>query len=341
MQLKRVFLSNVLINLAIFAAGGSLVTAGKEQVKHLEGLQEPKRDTSKVALPAITINHTIDFALGGALGITILKVIAGSIKLKRIKKELSSTISKLQQLETNDLPGIKNALEEFVRSEGIRYEASENLSLTESTLHLIDTVSTHVSSHNKAIQPFLEELQKLRAAFAQPFIDQLQQGGDVDAATKDAVMQVLRSVRLTEYLETVVLNALQESGAGEKIGANTISSLIQKDLVGDGGVVVLRETIADVFKSKQIIEALAYAIGNQITEYNTADIIVRSLMRRSKDTSQNSDPDLVALRSALANAINSEGVSDKLNAAMHKVLADPSTVREFVRVLQKSLSTKP
>lgn len=359
MQTRRAFLFNGVTNFATFVAGGSLVVAGKEKVKevvknynedlNVEKLQAqesenlaivPKEHTSRVGLPNITVNHATDFTLGGVLGLAVKKVIMGSIKLKRVNKELSSTVSKLQQLEKNDLPGIEKTLQEFVRNEGIRYEASKDSNIVESIQHLLGAILIHISSHNKAVQPFLEELQKLRIAFSQPFTEQLQSGGDVSAATKGAVIEVLRSDKLTEYLVTVVVRALQNSGAGEKIGKNTVDSLAQKDLISDDGVIALKQTITSVFKSNSFLEALTYAISTEITEYDTADRLVKALLRKFKNGLQDNDPDLVALRNALATALKSEGVSEKLNAAVCNAVADPTIAKELVTALIKFLGEK-
>ena len=342
MQTRRTFLLNSLTNLATFTVGGGLIIAGKEQIKEIATKLEnpttiPKEPTDKTTLPTITINHTTDFALGGVLGLAVKKVAVEIIKSKQLNKELSSTVKKLQQLENTDLPGIKKALQEFVGNEDIKYEINKDSDLVQSILGLVDAISIHVNAHNKTIQPFLEELQKLRTALSQPFTEQLQRGGDVDIATKEAVIQVLRSDKFTECLETTVINALQKSGVGDDIGKHTASSLAQKDLVSDDGVIALQQTIVEVFRSRPFMEALSYAISAEITEYDIADRLMDTLLYKLKNSVQDDDADLVAFKNSLADVLRSEGVSEKLNTAVCKTLDDPNIARELIKVLQKSL----
>ena len=260
--------------------------------------------------------------------------------MKQTNKELSTTVSKLQQLEKNDLPGIEETLKEFIRNNGIRYAANKDSNLVESILGLVSAISIHVSSQNRSVQPFLDELQRLRTAFSQPFIERLQYGSDIDTATNQAVIQVLRSDKLVQYLETIVVNALQSSGAGEKIGKNTVDSLSQKDLLDDSGTAAFKQTLAETLKSKPVREALEYAVGNEMTEYGITTRIVKVLMHQFKTGLQDSDPELIAFKNALAEALKSEGVSKKLNDALCNALTDPNLAKEFAKVLQKPLSEK-
>ena len=114
MQTRRVFLVKSVTNLAAFAAGGSLVIAGREQArqaiknynqdenttenannsKESENLAVvPKEATDKVGLPVFTIDHATDFAIGGVLGVSVKKIITSSLKLKQVNKELASTLN--------------------------------------------------------------------------------------------------------------------------------------------------------------------------------------------------------------------------------------------------------
>lgn len=43
-----------------------------------------------------------------------------------------------------------------------------------------------------------------------------------------------------------------------------------EDLISDDGVTALKQTVADIFKSRPFVEALTYAISSEITEYDTA-----------------------------------------------------------------------
>ncbi|MBI1858196.1 MAG: hypothetical protein HYR97_03680, partial [Candidatus Melainabacteria bacterium] len=111
MQTRRVFLCNVL-DFATVALSGTLVTIGKDQINRAAREEESKQSenpvvvpikhTDKVGLPAITVNHATDFALGGALGLMIKKVIEKSTKLSKVNRELSFVIGKLQKLENDD-----------------------------------------------------------------------------------------------------------------------------------------------------------------------------------------------------------------------------------------------
>ena len=304
MQARRAFLFKAALNSAAIATGGSLVVAGKEQVKEKIDKQAPKEPP---------IGQAIDFAFGGTLGFvtkTAIQQSIGLIGLKRVNKKLASAVSELQKLEKNDLPGIERTLKDFVAKEGIIYKPNQDCNLTESITGLLNAILIHVNARSKAVQPFLEELQGLREAIAQPFTKQLQSGGDVDAATRDAVIQVLRSKRLTEYLITVIVNALNASGAGEKIGTNTVNSLAKEDLISDDAVVALRETVVKVLKSEQFVEALQSSTSNVVFEYDIADKLAKAIARKFK-TSLNGMV-LPALKEALNKAIDNSEVAKNL-----------------------------
>ncbi len=321
MQIRRVFVLNGLVNLAIFAASGGLVTAGKEQIERGVKNYNERRTTTKqepkhtevvlkepVELP-ININYVTDFAIGGLLGIAVKKVIEKNIKLNVVNKRLSSTISKLQKLENDDLPGIERTLQEFVRSEGIRYEARQNGNLIESIQDLLNAILIHVDSQNRSVKPFLDELQKLRIAIAQPFTEQLQDDSNIDAAVREAIVQSLKGNDLIKYLETTIVNALRNSGADKIIGKNTVSSLEKKDLINDDGVTALKQAMLEVFKSPSFIEALNYSLCANVTEYDTADKLMRALLHRFKISLQDNDPDLIALKDAIGEALKNRKIS--------------------------------
>lgn len=322
MQTRRVFLFDGLINLAVFATSGGLVMVGKEKVEKI--IQPQKQDADTPGLPANTINHATDFALGGVLGIALRKVIEKSINLNRLNKELSSVVSKLQQLENNDLVGIERTLQAFVHGKGIKYEVNKDSNIVESIQGLVGAILIHVDSHNKAVQPFLEELQKLRNAVAQPFIEQLQSGGEVNTATKEAVIQVLRSKKLTEYLETIIVNALNKSGAGEEISKNTVNSIAKKDLISTDGDIALKQTITKILSSDQFREALAYTTCNAVTEYDIVDKLAEALSDEFRICLKNNDLGLTALKNALSDALSHNTVSERL-------------VKELIVSLQRAL----
>ncbi len=312
MQTRRTFLFDGLVGLATFTVSGGLVTAGKKQVeKRVKDFNERRNTTSQepkhpeVALKehSISINHVTDFALGGVLGIAVKKVIEKSIKLNGASKQLSLTVGKLQQLENDDLPGIERTLKEFVRNEGIRHEARNNGNLVESIQGLLNAILIHVDSQNRSVRPFLDELQKLRIAIARPFTEQLQDATKMDAAVKEAIVQALKGDGLITYLETIIVNALKNSGADKIIGKNTISSLEERDLISDDGVAALKQAVIGVFKSPSFLEALNYSLCTNVTEYDTADKLMKVLLRRFKISLQDNDPDLIVLKSAIGEAL--------------------------------------
>lgn len=346
MRTRRAFL----VDVATFFTCGGLVAAGKKGVKEAaKKLEEPKSAEpenhpivqNQTSLPVTIVEHAADFTLGGILGVAVKKIITQNIRLKGVNRERASILSKLQQLENTDLPGIEKILQEFVRSEGIRYEANNESNRVQSILRLLDVILVHVSSQSKATKPFLEELTRLREALAPHFVEQLKSGGDVNVATQEAVIQVLKSKELTNYLVGIVIQALESSGAGQKIGENTVKSFTKQDLVNEDGVIALRQTIVSVFQSNTFMEALAYAIGAEVTECDTGHRLVNALVRKFKDsTVQDNDPDLIALRNAFAQALGSEGVSEKLNTAVCNAVGDANVARELVSVLQRSLGKK-
>lgn len=306
MQTRRAFLFNGLTNLAIFTASGGLVTTGKTQVeKRVKDFNERRNITNQEPEhPAgLFINHVTDFALGGVLGIAVKKAIEKSIKLNGVNKQLSLTVGKLQKLENNDLPGIERTLKEFVRSEEIRYEARTNGNLVESIQDLLNAILIHVDSQNRSVKPFLDELQKLRIAIAQPFTEQLQDPSNMDAAVKEAIVQALKGDGLIAYLETTIVNALKNSGADKVMGKNAVSSLEERDLISDDGVAALKQAMIEVFKSPSFAEALNYSLCTNVTEYDTADKLMKALLRRFKISLQDNDPDLIALKDAIGEAL--------------------------------------
>ena len=320
MQTRRVFLFNGLTNLATFAASGGLVAVGNEKAKEIIVVEERPAPSGS---PVITFDRASNFTLGGVLGVAVKKVIEKSIKSKQLNKELSATVSKLQKLEKNDLPGIKSTLEEFVEKEGIQYHPNKDGDLVESILGLINAISIHVSSQNKSVQPFLEELQKLREAMAGPFTQQLQSGDNIDAALRQARLDVLRTEKLKDYLATTIVNALESSGVGDKIGKHTVDSLAKVDLISDEGEVALRQTITEIIRSKPFIDALAYTACYGVSEYGIVDDFIEALTKKIRTCLQDEDVE-AALKKTLTDAISDKGMADQL-------------AQEFIAQLQRSL----
>lgn len=326
---RRSFLVNSAVNLTAVITGGSLVLVGKDQLKEKFDKQEPEAQKKSL------VNQTTDFALGGGLGFVAKKALEKSLKLKHLNKELSSTISKLQKLENNDLPGIEKILKDLIEREGIRYESKSSDSV-ESISNLLNAVLIHVESQ----RPYLEELRILRMTFAQPFADKLEQGVNFNAATNETMIHVLRSDKLTEYLATVITNALNVSGAGERIGKNTVDSLTKEDLVSDDGVRAFKQTVTKVLGSDSSEEALKYAMSSEIVECDTAGRLMNSLLRKYKTGLQDNDPDMIALKNLFAGALKDEAVSEKLTRAVCSVVADPNLAKEFAKRLLRAFSEK-
>ena len=279
---RRTFLLNGFINLATFTTGGTLLVVGKKKVGALfkgSSTQEPG-----------AINDAADVVIGGVLGLAVKNIIETNIKLSLINKELSTTVSKLQKLESADLPGIKKTLEEFIKKEGIRYEANENADLSQVIAGLLNAILIYVDSQ----KPFFDELKKLNTAFAQPFSHRLEQSVDMDSATQEAMMQVLRNDKLIEYLVTVVINELKSSGSSDEIGRNTIESLKNKDLVSPEGVAAFKQTVAEVFGRDSFKDALEYAVNAEVVEYDVADRLIKTLFRKLKISLSDTDPDVIA-----------------------------------------------
>lgn len=310
---RRDFFVKGSINLAAIAAGGSLVTVAKEQIKEKFDKQAPE---------ATPVNQVTDFTIGGALGLTLKKVVEKSIQLKHLNKELSSTVSKLQKLEKTDLPGVERTLKDFVEKEGIiRYESNNNP--VESILGLLNAVLIHADSQ----KPYLDELKKLRTVFAEPFANKLEHGGDLNTAMNEAMIHFLRSNKLTEYMVTVIINALNASGAGEKIGGNTIDSLVKENLVSRDGVAAFKETVTKALGSDSTKEALEYAISAEIIELRTAGRIMNSLLRKYKTGLKDNDPDMVALKGLFAKALTNATVPAELTRAVGNAVANPNSAK--------------
>lgn len=347
MATRRAFLFNSLANLATFAASGSLVTVGKGRVNevihnynqevppHPTNVQKKSEEPQKQGLE----NPAIDFTLGGGLGVAIKKVVEKSIKLKRVNKELSSIVSRLQQLKDNDLAGMKEILQRFVNEEGIRYEANKDNDLIGSIRGLLDAILIHVTSQKKAVQPFLQELQELRKAIAPPFIKQLE-NGDTNAVIQQAGIEALRSGKLTEYLGTIVINALESDGAGKRIGKNIADSLEKRNLVSDDGVVALRQILIDIFKSKPFVTALTEASSIAVGEYGVADKLVDALVERFLDIRiREDDTNLVALKDALKKALESDNVAEALAEAICNYVSESDTAKDTVKALVQKVKT--
>lgn len=316
MQTSKALLFNGLANVAIFAASGGLTTITLNEVGDVVNKYDRKTITSSegtnISSLPISINHVTNFFLGGALGLALKILIEKSKKLKNVNNELSSTISKLQKLESNDLPVIEKILKDFTQKEGIRYEAHHNSNPAESIISLLDAILIHVNSSKEATRPYLEELQKLRATFAGPFIEQLQNDDNVDIATRDAAVQVLRSDKLIEYLTTTIVNALEKTGAGNRIGINVANSLEGKDLLSNEAVIALKQAVIEVMRSNEVKEALDYSVGANITEYDVAERLMEILLDKYKASLQADDPDLVELKNAIAKALKKDEVGNKL-----------------------------
>lgn len=319
MQTRRAFLSTV-ADLATFAVGGSLVSIGKDQIskdnqaRNIANKGTEKQElenTNKIKPHVVTVNRATDFAIGGVLGITVKKAVEKSTRLNRVNKELSVTISKLQKLENDDLPGIEKTLKEFAQKEGIIHETASS-NVAGSITSLLDAILIHIKSYKEASQRYLEELQKLRTALSGPFIEQLRNDSNADAATKEAVVKALSSDKLTDYLGTAIVNALEKTGAGNRISTKIATSLEGQDLLSTDAIVALKQVVIEVMKSTEIKEAFQYAVGTNITEYDIAERLMRILLNKYKLSLQKDDPDLIALKDAIAKALQKEDVSKKL-----------------------------
>ncbi len=348
MQTRRAFLFNSAANVITFAASGSLVITGKEKAQEAIKNYKQERTPPEVGLPIITVNHTADFALGGVLGLAIKKIVEQkmklsqeSIKLKQLNKELSSTVSKLQKLEDDDLPSIEKILEEIVRKKIIPYEVNKNSNTTESILGLLNAIFIYTDSQEKAVQPFIEEVQKLREAFTQPFTKQLQSDTDIDAVIKEAKIEALRTEKLIQYISTVTIKALDRDGSGEKMGKKLADSLLKQDLVNDAVITALRQTLIDVIKSSPFITAFTEAISTAVTEYGTAYKLVDSIVEEFQDSKiPDDDPCLLALKNGLKNALESDDVSKKLCEIVSNITSESDFVELFMQNLQKTLGRK-
>lgn len=369
MQTRRSFLYSGAVNLATFAVGGSLVVAGKEQAKQAvrnynqnktenlnadnsnrqnndEELAVVSKDaTDKVGLPVVTVNHATDFALGGLLGIGVKKVVTSSIKLKRLNKELSSTVKELQQLEDEDLPKVENTLRTFVTREGIHYDSRNDNSLVESIRGLLDAILIHINSHKKASQDFIDELQKLREVVAEPLVKQLSHAGETstDSAAKEALIQVLRSSKLTQYLETTVVNALENNeDASTRIGENIVNSLAEKDLVSDEGVNAIKQTLNEALTSESVSEKLSTVVSNAISESDFAESLINAIAEKLKGLPiQDGDSALTAFKNALKNALESDDFSEALGKDMDSYFENNTIAEDLLSPLVDKLKDLP
>ena len=342
MQTRRAFLFNGLVNIAAFATGGTLAVNGKKQfkkaVKSLEGSQGHDTENPVTVPKESTVDAAADFVIGGVLGLVAKIAIEKSIELKHTNKGLSAVVSKLQQLDKNDLPGIERTLQEFVRKEDIRYETNKDSDRIKSISGLLEAILIHVDSQKKAVQPFLDELKMLRGAITEPFIRQSQ--SVVDQAIKEASVESFKGENLKKYLGTTIINALQSSGAGEKIGKNAANYLEGINLVSEDGVTAAKLAVTEALGSDEIREAFKYGMSNEITEFDIAGRLMRALVHKYKISLQDDDPDLVAFKHKLAEAFESEGVSKNLSAAICAALADPNMAKELIKIRQQSLSEK-
>ena len=317
MQTRRAFLVNGAVNLIAVAVGGTLVVTAKEQVKEKIDKQIPEVPKKP------TISQATDFALGGTLGFITKKVIEKSIGLKRVNKELTSTVSKLQKLEKNDLTGIEKTLQEFVRNEGIRYEANKDNNLIDSITGLLNAILIHVNAQ----KPYLEGLQKLGDAFAQPCAEVLLHDGNIDNAIQTANNEAFRGSRLAHYIEDIIIRAFERNGIGEEIGRRTVDSLaetVKECTISDDIVIAFKQTITEALQSRPFIEAVTYAMSAGMTEYDIAYKLVRHLLQKFKISLKSNDPDIIALKDTIAESIKSKVVSKQLDAAVERVVGNPT-----------------
>ncbi len=350
MKTRRAFLFNGAVNLAAILAGGSLVLNGKEQfkkaVKNLEGQQEHVPENLQAESKKYTIDDGADFAVGGTLGFITKKNIEAKIELRqkskesdRVNEELISLASKLQKLEKTDLPGIERILKEFIRKEGITYEADNNADSVTSIRNLFGAILIHVDAYKKAVQSFLEELKMLRGAIVDPFTKQLQNTA-VDAAAQELFINVLRGDKLVECVRTFVIKALHSDATGEKIGKKTVSCLADINPISEAGVVAFKKAVTDILESSPFKEALSETMCTAIIEYNIADKLVSALISKFKISIKDNDPDLIALKNALAESIKCEKASSTLNDAVYNALSDPNIIKRFVQILQRLVAKK-
>ncbi len=368
MQTRRSFLYSGAINLATFAVGGSLVVAGKEQAKqairnynrketeepnagdqarqkHDEDLAVVSKDaTDKVGLPVVTVNHATDFALGGLLGIGVKKIVTSSVRLKRLNGELSSTVKELQQLEDEDLPKVEKTLRTFITREGIHYNSNNDDSLVESIRGSLDAILTHINSHKKASQGFIDELQKLREVVAEPLVKQLSHAGEssADSAAKEALIQVLRSNKLTQYLETIVVNALENNeDAGVKIGTNIVNSLAEKDLISDEAISAIKQTLNGALTSESVSENLGNAINEAINKSSIAEDLVSALETKLNGIAiPDGDSALTALRNALRKTLESDDFSETLGKDMDSYFENNTIAEDLLAPLLERLKDR-
>src|SRR3989338_1813590 len=295
---RRAFFERI-VDLAAIAAGGSLVINGKKQLKRL---QEHIPENPIPVPEKFTIEDAVDVTLGGTLGFVTKKMIEKNINLKHTNETLSTVVSKLQKLEESDLPNIEGTLKEFIKKEDIAYTANSDSDLVISIRNLLDAILIHIDAHKKAAQPYLEELQKLRAALTQSLIEQLQHNsGDI---AKEGIIQASRTKEFTEYISTLFINALKADGIGEQIFKDIAKSIKGKDLLSAEGLAALRKSVADASGSKPVLEAATSALSSEIIEYNIIDRIVKIYLRKLKGSLQDNDPDIVAFKNLLIKASN-------------------------------------
>lgn len=292
----------------------------------------PKEYTDKVRLPIIKVSHAAGFTLGGGLGVAAKKIIEAKIKLKqkdkeldRVNKELLATISELQKLEKTDLPGIERILKEFIRKEGIIYEADNDVSLVTSIRGLSGAILIYVDAHKKAVQPFLEEWQKLRDAIAGPFIEQLKRGVAIDATETNR--RVVTSDKIIAIIVDAVAVALKNDHVNAILGKNLAYSIAEQDLLSGDGIIALKESVAKILRGDPFTEALTDTACTAINEYDIVDKLANAIGNQFEVILQDNASSLVDLK-------------DKLNLALEDSGVPKELAEKFVNRLQKALSKK-
>ncbi len=365
MQTRRNFIVSGITNLTTFVMGGGLLAYGRENARHavknhnqgdipnIDPQQEdnvilPKEITNTIGLPAITIDHAIDFASGGVLGVAATKIISSSFKLQKTNRELASNIKRIQQLEKKDLPGVEKTLREFVEKEGIAYceegvRTSRNKEddLVEDIHNLLYVTLKHIDTEKKAVQPFIEELKAIRKTLAEPIVEQLTRAGSDGSIGRAAFIEVLRTNKLIEYWTSIILEALENNSTGRKIAKNTVGSLVGKDLVGEAGVSAVKQTVTNIFQGNNFSQKLDEAMSSTVGDTGFADGLLNTVGERLKNKGvKEDDPNVLALEGAVTNSLQGDSFKENLNRSIDNAISESDLPKELVEVYGEKLKQR-
>ena len=128
------------------------------------------------------------------------------------------------------------------------------------------------------------------------------------------------------------------------VGGDLLDTLVEKLKSGkiednDPGLVTLKAAFNTALDNDSTSEKLGEDIDSYLSDNNTGGDLLEALVEKLKSGAiENNDPGLVALKTALNNALGSDGVSEKLDEQIVEAVGDSDLAETFIEKLKSRLT---